>query len=105
MSIRLPDEVRKVLWIGRDNTGTINVTQAPPSGLSPEELDNRHRMLDRVGGQVKQQLEQSLRGVTRLTLGLEDRPDAVPQRWGGFLEEGVQAPPAPLPTGVVVDAF
>src|SRR5687767_1831550 len=85
-----------------EHVGTI-LQGPPPSRLSPQEQDNRRRTLARVGGQVKQQLEQSLHGAAWLAVGLEHRPDAVPDRWGQLIQEDVRAAPAPLSARAIVD--
>src|SRR5215212_1143814 len=88
-----------------EHVGTIFQGPPPPSRLSPQEQDNRRRTLARVGGQVDQQLEQSLHGVAWLALGLEHRPDAVPDRWGQLIQEDVRAAPAPLSARGIAEVF
>src|SRR5215216_6518886 len=53
-----------------EHVGTIFQGQPPPSRLSPQEQDNRRRMLTRVGTEVKRRLAESLHGAGWTTLDL-----------------------------------
>src|SRR5215212_5566220 len=88
-----------------EHVGTIFQGQPLPSRLSPQEQDNRRRMLTRVGTEVKRQLAESLHGAAWIALGLEHRPDAVPDRWGQLIHEHGRAEPAPLSARAIADAF
>jgi hypothetical protein len=94
-----------VVIIGRDNTGTIFPAQPPPSRHSPRQQDNRRRMLARIATEVRRQLEESLHGAAWAALGLEFRPDAVPDRSGQFIGEHVRTDPEPLSARAIADAF
>lgn len=70
------------------NIAQAGVVQLPPEvAVSPTERQqqrNRERMLERVRQfWVTGLLEESLQGATLQALGLESRPDAVPDPWQG----------------------
>jgi hypothetical protein len=75
------------------------------ASLLPQERDNRWRMLARVDAMVGSQLEAALQSIPRLTLPLNYRLEAVPNR--PYLEvlEDTRSTVATLPLRTVVEAF
>jgi NACHT domain len=75
----------RVVVIGGNQAGTINMGPASvytTATLDPRERENRRRMLIRVRRTwIDGFLEDSLHGAALQALGLEERPEAVPDRW------------------------
>ena len=73
----------------------IHETPQPPDLANERARRNRRRMLSRVRETwVQGVLEASLSGATLLAPGLAERPDAVPDRWDGAVQEGQDTAPA-----------
>ncbi len=62
-------------------------------------------MLARVRGDVERQLKDSLQGIALIALGLEDRPEAVPDRWGQLLQEHGRTQLIPMSARTIVEVF
>jgi hypothetical protein len=73
--------------------------------LSPQDRDNRRRMLARVQGEVTQWLEESLGATAWIVLALEHRPEAVPDRWVEVTREHHRSDSIPSSVPTVADAF
>ena len=82
-----------------------NVYTVPASSLSRYDLDNRRRMLHRMGSEVEQRLKSSLHGAKWMRLGYQSRPDAVLGHHGYEAEEYGDFAPVETPTGSIVDIF
>src|SRR4051812_15914840 len=88
-----------------EHVGTIFQGHSPLSRLSPQEQDNRRRMLTRVDTEVRRQLAESLHGAAWIALGLEHRPDAVPDRCGYLIREHAPSEPATWSAPDIAGAF
>ena len=91
------------------NVNTLHYNTTSPSH-SPQELQNRHRMLARVRViWISGELAHSLYATARIELGLKDASDVVANPWRLVLEQPQSPihflPPAPLlPTYMMVPA-
>jgi DNA polymerase III delta prime subunit len=102
-SQREPEEKARGEATGERSEGTIRAPGLEPSAGASEQR-NRSRMLQRVRGfWVDGVLEQSLHQMVRLQLGLETRPEAVPDPWELVVQTPDQAPRL-LPSGVEITA-
>lgn len=81
----------RVVVIGGNQTGTINmgpVAVYATATMDPRERRDRSRMLQRVRRTwIDGFLEDSLHGAALQALGLEERPEAVPDRWGMVVQQ------------------
>ncbi|MBV9327426.1 MAG: NACHT domain-containing protein, partial [Chloroflexi bacterium] len=72
-------------------TGTVyqgDVAIYATATMDPRERENRRRMLMRVRRTwIDGYLEASLHGAALQTLGLQERPEAVPDRWGMVVQQ------------------
>ena len=99
------DQRGQTVGVQQNADQIVNVFAAPASPLSRHDLDNRRRMLHRIGSEVEQRLKTSLYGAAWMRLGYEERPDAVPgHRSQEADEHGVNASIG-LTTGSIVDVF
>jgi hypothetical protein len=74
--------------------------------LDPQDRTNRRRMLGRVRATwIDGYLKDSLRGAALQALGLEDRPDAVPDRWGMLLQQPEKPDQMLSPDTSIADVF
>ena len=104
--------VVSILSAGLAFIGSFVVSNAPITFLSSKETvlarekRNRQSMLKRVNDfWVKGVLEKSLHGAALITLGLEERKDAIESPWGKVLQIPDQ-PNRPLPPSTkIVDVF
>jgi hypothetical protein len=81
------------------NNGTATVNVMLP--LTPRKEQNRVRFLRRLHYQYDQIWRQSLQGAARLTLGLNEQPDAV-QHHTGLLFRAPRQPERLLPQGTTI---
>ena len=98
----------------QQNADQITNLYATPA-LSRYDLDNRRRMLQRVGSEVDQRLKTSLHGAAWMRLGFEERPGAVSGHRIREADEhgdgvsiglpGGTVAPNGLSTGSIVDVF
>jgi hypothetical protein len=83
-------------------TGTIyqgDVAIYATTALDPRERKNRSRMLQRVRRTwIHSLLENSLHGAPLLALGMQVRPEAVPDRWGMVVQQLTQSAQTLAPT-------
>src|SRR5262249_39680902 len=76
------------------------------AALDPRERENRRRMLQRVRRTwVEGFLEASLHGAVLQTLELEERPEAVPDRWGMVVQQAKRAVQMLPPNTSILQVF
>src|SRR5215212_4830540 len=81
--------------------------QAAPtvSASDRQGRENRRRLLMRVRGEVEGWRRGSLEGAARLALGLEDRSEAVLDRWGEIIQERGRATSEPVSPRAIAEVF
>ncbi len=72
-----------------DFTDTLNLEGKQAVGISPSTMRNRLRMIQKVRAfWINGVLKQSLRGASFITLGLDERQDAVASAWSSMRQQG-----------------
>jgi len=99
------DQRGQTVGVQQNADQITNVFTVPASSLSRYDLDNRRRMLHRMGSEVEQRLKTSLHGAAWMQLGYEARPDVVLGHRSRAAEEYDTPSPIEMPTGSIVDIF
>lgn len=99
-------QVDKIITIAQAGVVQLPPAWSPGTAAERRAQRNRERMLVRVRTTwIEGLLERSLHGAALQVLGMEYKPEAVPDRWGMVLQE-LQHPPRRLsPKTTIVEVF